>query len=107
MLLLHDRSSSVVPAFRRTVDTAPLRVRVALAAGLFAAVWWGTRAALDAAGMSHTPAGALLAGAIPAFALLPAPWYLEHLMSALKARAAALWTLRARVPHRRLDKHRA
>ena len=70
----------------RTVDTAPVRVRVArltLAALLFAAAWWGTYAALEAVDMLNTPAGALLAGAIPALLLLPGPLYAEHVLGGL------------------------
>jgi hypothetical protein len=108
MLLVHDRVAGVFPA--RVVDTAslPARIgRVALAAVAFTAVWRGTYAALGVTGTLHTPAGALLAGAVPAFVLLPAPLVLEHLIGAARVRILAIWRPEPRLPHRRLHKRRA
>ena len=67
----NDNSTHVVSAFRRTS-------RLGLAAVLFCVASWGTYAALQAADVLNTPAGALLAGAVPALILLLAPLYLEH-----------------------------
>jgi membrane-associated phospholipid phosphatase len=92
MLLVYDQSLAAGLAHGRAADKARLGVRVgrvALAAAAFAAVWLGTNAALEAMEMLHTPAGALLAGAVPAFALLPAPLYLEQLISAAAGRVSA------------------
>ena len=92
MLLAYDESLAAGFAHGGAADKSRLGVRagrVALAAVVFAAVWLGTNAALEAAEMLHTPAGAVLAGAIPAFALLPAPLYLERLVTAAKGRVSA------------------
>jgi membrane-associated phospholipid phosphatase len=45
---------------------------LALAAAMFTLAWWGVNAAIDAADIRNTPSGALLAGAVPAFAVLAA-----------------------------------
>ena len=78
LLLVANSPAYVVSAFRRT-DEASLSARagrLALTAVVFGLAWWGTYAALEAADILNTQAGALLAGAIPAFILLPAPLYL-------------------------------
>ncbi len=58
--------------------------RVIAAAVIYFVVCRGTNAALDAAGVLTTPEGALIAGMIPALALLPGPLYLERLISVLR-----------------------
>jgi membrane-associated phospholipid phosphatase len=45
---------------------------LALAAAMFTLAWWGVNTAIDAADLRNTPSGALLAGAVPAFAVLAA-----------------------------------
>ena len=86
VLLLVQRkwTAGVVPA-SRSVDNAavPVRVgRVVLAAVGFAAVWRATYATLDFVDLRYTLVGALLAGSIPAFALLLSPLFLERLLGA-------------------------
>ena len=62
-------------------DTAPIVVRarrIALAALLYVAAWWGTSQAIDMLAGSGAPVGAFMAGALPATILLPGPLYLER-----------------------------
>ena len=92
LLLVYDDWLTAGFAHLRTAERAGMGARlgrVALALVAYAGVWVGTHAALEAMEVLHTPAGALLAGAIPAFALLPAPLYLEQLISAAIGRVSA------------------
>ena len=92
MLLVQQRSAYGVIPGPQTIDNAPVALRIgrlALAALAFAAIWRATYAALDGVGLLHTVAGALLAGGIPAFTLLPAPLVLEHLLGIARVRVSA------------------
>jgi membrane-associated phospholipid phosphatase len=105
MVLVQQKWTSGLVSLARTADNASVAVRVgrlALAALAFAAVWRATYATLDAVGLLHTLAGALLAGAIPAFTLLLIPLVIERLLGAARGRGFL-----ARGRRRRLARQRA
>lgn len=72
-----------------TSGDAPLWTKVTLAAGLYAATWWVTSLALDATGLSASRVGHLLTAALPAFILLPGPFYLARWLARIRPHAAA------------------
>jgi hypothetical protein len=83
LLLVHTGLDRLFSTAARTAHASRLvRVaRVVAAAAIFAEVWRGTNAALDAIEILPTTEGALIAGAVPAFSLMPAPLYLEYLLA--------------------------
>jgi membrane-associated phospholipid phosphatase len=87
LLLVHSHLDRHVSTAPRTAGTSRLArlARIAAASAIFFVLWRATNSALDAAGILHTSEGALIAGAIPAFALLPAPLYLERLLGAARS----------------------
>jgi membrane-associated phospholipid phosphatase len=87
LLLVHTRLDRHLSTAARTEGTSRLArlARIAAAAAIFFGVWHATHAAVDAAGILHTPEGALIAGAVPAFALLPAPLFVEHLLASARS----------------------
>lgn len=92
MLLVQQRAAYGLIPGPRTIDNAPFPVRIgrlAVAGLAFAAIWRATYATLEGVGLLHTPADALLAGGIPAFALLPAPLVLGHLLGIARVRVLA------------------
>ena len=82
-LIVYTQLDRHLSTAARTADSPWLArvARVIAAAVIYFVVWRGTNAALDAAGILTTPEGALIAGALPAFALLPAPLFLERVLS--------------------------
>ena len=96
LLLVQRKWAGKILPVPRSIDNARLRVRagrVALAAVGFAVVWRATYATLDVVDLRYTLAGALLAGAVPAFALLLSPLVIERLLAAAVPRTpiAARW----------------
>lgn len=62
--------------------------RLTVAAGLFAVTWWGTTELLLLAGADHSRVGDVIAGALPAFVLLPGPLLIERWLSRARPRAS-------------------
>jgi membrane-associated phospholipid phosphatase len=95
LLVVYGQLDRHLSTAARTAGTSRFArlARIAGAAAIFFGVWRVTNSALDAVGVLHTSEGGFIAGALPAFALLPAPLYLERLLRTLRTGLTNHWSI--------------